>query len=299
MGKLIILRGVPASGKSTWAAKWVGEDDNRIRVSRDGIRLAAFCQLRDVDEMAVTRLQNVLLEDAMSENYDIVLDNTNLVARYVKIVLRIAKKHGYEVEFKDFEVSIAEALDRDYQRYSKVGPDVIYNYFDRFVQGSKLPPIPTIDDDVESKFTTYVPNKDLPTAYIFDIDGTLAHINPENPRDVYDASRAKEDLLDEAVFNILDMIVWSGVEVILMSGRVEAHREETEEWLEDKLIGYADLHMRAYGDMRKDSIVKHELFYEHVANNYNVLGVFDDRKQVVDMWREIGLKCFQVQDGDF
>ena len=31
----------------------------------------------------------------------------------------------------------------------------------------------------------------------------------------------------------------------------------------------------------------------------NVAMVFDDRNQVVDMWRQNGLTCFQVADGNF
>jgi predicted kinase len=39
MGKLILTRGVPASGKSTWAKAWVEEDPlNRVRVNRDNLR---------------------------------------------------------------------------------------------------------------------------------------------------------------------------------------------------------------------------------------------------------------------
>ena len=30
-----------------------------------------------------------------------------------------------------------------------------------------------------------------------------------------------------------------------------------------------------------------------------VLCVFDDRQKVVDMWRELGLTCMQVDKGDF
>lgn len=85
-----------------------------------------------------------------------------------------------------------------------------------------------------------------------------------------------------------------------MSGRDGISRELTEKWLEGKDIPYRALFMRAEGDQRKDSIVKKELFDEHVRNNYYVRGVFDDRDQVVSMWRkELGLTCFQVNYGDF
>jgi hypothetical protein len=57
--------------------------------------------------------------------------------------------------------------------------------------------------------------------------------------------------------------------------------------------------MRPAADSRKDSIVKAELFWEHVAPHWNVRGVIDDRDQVVAMWRALGLMCAQVAPGDF
>lgn len=39
MNKIIICRGIPASGKSTWAKQWVLEDpEHRIRINQDDIR---------------------------------------------------------------------------------------------------------------------------------------------------------------------------------------------------------------------------------------------------------------------
>ena len=57
--------------------------------------------------------------------------------------------------------------------------------------------------------------------------------------------------------------------------------------------------MRPAGDRRRDSIVKAELFDRKVRDEYRVLVVLDDRKQVVDMWRSLGLTCLQVAEGDF
>ena len=57
--------------------------------------------------------------------------------------------------------------------------------------------------------------------------------------------------------------------------------------------------MRATGDPRKDSIVKREIFDREIRDRYRVVGVFDDREQVVQMWRALGLTVFQVAEGDF
>jgi hypothetical protein len=64
-------------------------------------------------------------------------------------------------------------------------------------------------------------------------------------------------------------------------------------------VPYDALFMRPAGDSRKDSIVKRELFDRHVAGRWAVRGVIDDRRQVVEMWRAMGLMCAQVAPGDF
>jgi hypothetical protein len=53
------------------------------------------------------------------------------------------------------------------------------------------------------------------------------------------------------------------------------------------------------GDMRNDSIVKEEIYEEHIKPRFNVRFVLDDRDRVVKMWRENGLKVLQVAEGDF
>lgn len=118
-------------------------------------------------------------------------------------------------------------------------------------------------------------------------------------RDIYDGSRALEDALNVPVSTMVEAMRDSGVEIIFMSGRSDEFREVTEEWLDMHGFGDHELHMRAHGDQRKDSIVKHELFWNEVADRYNVIGAVDDRNQVVDLWRSMGITCFQVNYGDF
>ncbi len=57
--------------------------------------------------------------------------------------------------------------------------------------------------------------------------------------------------------------------------------------------------MREAGNTENDAIIKRRMFDEHIRANYNVLGVFDDRDRVVEMWRSLGLTCFQVDKGNF
>lgn len=57
--------------------------------------------------------------------------------------------------------------------------------------------------------------------------------------------------------------------------------------------------MREDGDMTKDSTVKKNIYQNNISIRYSVELVLDDRQQVVNMWRDIGLTCYQVAFGDF
>ena len=84
--------------------------------------------------------------------------------------------------------------------------------------------------------------------------------------------------------------------LIFVSGRSDDYRKQTEEWLEKYDISYNALYMRKYKDHRDDVIVKGELADE-IEKEYNILGVFDDRKKVIDMWINRGIFVFDVGQG--
>ena len=92
----------------------------------------------------------------------------------------------------------------------------------------------------------------------------------------------------------------AGYRIVFCSGRTDGSRASTAAWLAEHVgVPYEALHMRAAGDQRKDSIVKAEIFEKHIRHAYRVVGVLDDRMQVVRMWRALGLTVLQVAEGDF
>lgn len=146
--------------------------------------------------------------------------------------------------------------------------------------------------------TTYVPNRQLAPAWIVDIDGTMT-LGPHQ-RTPFQWHKVGGDLPNGPIISIVRALRYDGYDIVFLSGRSEECREQTEAWIRRYFLrGTYPLFMRAAGDFRKDGIVKGELFDEHVRHEYNVQGVFDDRQQVVDMWREIGLTCLQVAPGQF
>jgi hypothetical protein len=134
---------------------------------------------------------------------------------------------------------------------------------------------------------------------IFDLDGTFAFLGDRSP---YDATRAEGDEVNAAVHFVYQAIRAGKPEtaILLVSGREERWRPETERWLARHGITYDALYLRQTGDRRKDTVVKREIYDRHIAGKYAVQVVFEDRDQVVRLWRdELELPCFQVAWGDF
>ncbi len=134
-------------------------------------------------------------------------------------------------------------------------------------------------------------------AIICDIDGTIAKMVSRGP---YDWDRVDEDEPKQAIIDVLHTYTYMGVEIILLTGRDGIAEKKTREWLADCDVPFDFLYIRKTGDIRKDTIIKREIYDNHIKDEFEVLFVLDDRDQVVKMWREdLGLTCLQVDYGDF
>lgn len=153
-------------------------------------------------------------------------------------------------------------------------------------------------------------------AFIFDIDGTLSdcshrisHIVQDDVDQFLgvsfykDYDKFNELLINDNPFqNVVDLcrlLYQSGEEIILVTGRSDKYAQLTQEWLAKNLVSYSLLYMRKEGDKRPDYVVKREIYFEYIYDRYEVKGVFEDRKRVVQMWRSLGITCHQVQEGDY
>ena len=151
-------------------------------------------------------------------------------------------------------------------------------------------------------------------AYIWDLDGTLANIEHrlhfiKLPDDtpMYTDWKADWNAFNEACVDdlpithniLLCQFLASQFDIIICTGRMGAYsvHGKTIDWLNKQDIPFARLLMRADKDYRSDHVVKSEMLDTLLNDGYEILGVFDDRKQVVDMWRNRGLMCYQVAEG--
>lgn len=143
--------------------------------------------------------------------------------------------------------------------------------------------------------------------YIFDIDGTLAdlshrlHFIQKEPADWtgFFAACPGDKQIPE-IATVAKSLSKSSYKIVMITGRSDEIRDETEEWLDRYNIPWDALYMRKAGDHREDSVVKAELLDTCLRNMPGtILGVFEDRQQVVDMYRAKGLRVFQVAEGKF
>ena len=137
--------------------------------------------------------------------------------------------------------------------------------------------------------------------WIFDIDGTLA--DHQGLRSPYDESKVSEDSPITPVWAVLNCLI-KEYKIIFVSGRTTICEEATNYWLWKHLPNRSlfykpyDLYMRQAGDNRKDSIVKKEIYDTKILPYYNIIGVFDDRLQVLNMLWENNIFTFSVNQGN-
>lgn len=322
-----VLCGLPASGKSTEALKWLkGEPNRRVRINYDDLRKEMFgadWTWNRKDENAVQARAVQMFEDALKLGMSVIIDNTNLSAKVRQSWLDRALVHNIEAQVDEIGSStpIWDLIERDSKRgQNRVGRAVIERMalFNGFIDWN----------DRE----TY-PNEGF---VICDLDGTLADIShrrkfvdgtircsacgdclPPNidpgPETLHAECNAPlttkkdwksffanvaDDALNAPVAELLDLFADNGYHILLVSGRpITPCGIPTEEWLQRHEVRYDHLFMRQGGDSRADTIVKREILDLLPIDRIDY--VLDDRSSVVQMWRDAGLFVLQVDKGDF
>ena len=143
---------------------------------------------------------------------------------------------------------------------------------------------------------------------IFDLDGTLALIdkrrdlatkdNGKMDWDVFfDPKNIDLDLPNQPVIQMADLLS-TDYRIWILSGRSDVTHQATRDWLNKHGVYYDHLVMRPQNYLYMPDNDLKQMWLDSIGVD-NVAMVFDDRNQVVDMWRKNGLTTFQVADGDF
>ena len=147
MKTLLVLQGLPASGKSTYAVKWVNEDpEHRLRINQDSIR-TMFGKYWLEDKIQLKKRESItsnitmeLLKQSMFNQFDIVLDNMNLNSKILDTIknyvnyfnIKYPDLQAYKIEYKLFKEPLQTLIDRDSKRDISVGANVITNLYNRY-----------------------------------------------------------------------------------------------------------------------------------------------------------------------
>jgi len=118
-----------------------------------------------------------------------------------------------------------------------------------------------------------------------------------------DPDNISGDEPNELVVSVLRDWRERGKHIVIVSARNDKNRAVTEQWLAKYGIHYDALYMRPDGDYRPDNVFKQELLDNIRKGGEDLIErVYDDRNQVVDMWRANGIDCIQVvprEKGEF
>jgi len=148
-------------------------------------------------------------------------------------------------------------------------------------------------------------------AYIFDLDGTLCDATPRYKRYVEGCNdwekfyeHCDEDYPHFTVCEVLQALHNAGFDILFVTGRRESARKPTLKWIENNLgkdIAVSEhLFMRSAEDgFREDYVSKCRNYREYIKDKWTIRGVFEDRDQCVRAWRDLGLRCYQVDYGNY
>jgi hypothetical protein len=266
--------------------------------------------VKGVTEGRINVARDGAISSLLKRGISVVCDDTNLPRRSVRDLARVAAKlctPGNQIEWfvnDDFvAVPLETCIERDKKRGEMggryVGATVIKDMYNRYIHGETMLEIPEQSELWGGNNPDVMPYQALPgtpLAVIIDIDGTIALRGTRSP---FDESRVAEDAPNWPILNLATSFMAQGFRGIVVSGRTDGCKDATIMWLDKYLPAWSDLHMRPAGDTRKDSIVKSEIFDDYIREYYNVQYVLDDRNQVVEMWRSLGLTVLQVAEGNF
>jgi predicted kinase len=304
MQKVILCKGIPASGKSTWAKQEVAKDPNNwARINNDDLREMLNQSVWSKDyEKIITNTRNYLIEDILKRGKSIIIDNLNINNIHFEDVCKIVSRINADiiVEEKVFYIDLQDALERNSKRTgcARLADNVIIQWwnksgrqnFKNYISKTK-----TFKRHNSANICILQQDKNLPKAAIFDLDGTMCIISNRNP---YDTFLCEQDLPNQYVIDLCKMLASQNIKIFFFTGREDKFKIQTTNWLDKYFAGEYELHMRKSSDFRKDRVIKQEIFESVAKDKYNIVAVVDDRLQVCQMWHQLGLPIFRVGNPD-
>lgn len=277
--KITMLKGLPGSGKSTFARQAVKDSGNSGRINRDDLRAMLFnSEWNGKREQVTVDCEKAIADVLLAHGMNPIIDDTNLGAKHRQIWSDFAKSHEEAFVPHDMGVDISTCIERDSKRVSGVGKAVIHRMA---LQNGMI-------DWGESPIV------------LCDIDGTLADgrhrehfvVGEKKDWDSYYSLLENDSPIDAVVRWVREL--YKDHTICLMSGRPDTYQLKTMIWLMLNSIPYHWIFMRGGGDKRPDIQIKGD-FLKHLPKE-KIAFAIDDRPCVIrEVWRANGVRVIPVR----
>lgn len=247
------------------------------------------------------------IQQAMTQGYDIVVDNMNLNPKTVSDLIEYVEYHNranqergsgdcqYTIEYKDFFIPVEECIRRDAMREQPMGAKVIKDTWRRYRDF-------IIQENIKNMLSKSAEHVDGGHPVILvDMDATLCLNTTGRP--YYGDGAAEGMLNDIAIEGTCTLVrrMYEKCKVFIVTGR-EGTPEivaATKEWLAKHDIKVDELFFRPVKDYSPGAECKKKIYEDNIKGKYNVQFVLEDNYKCVEMWREQGLTCLQPNEGKF
>lgn len=261
-----MLRGLPASGKTTWAKKQL-DLGGYFRISLKDIEENIIGKNSKKRKMLARKYRREMVEDIMSNNKgNIILDDYNLSINFEREIEKLCLEYGYDFILNDsfLEVSVKECVGRDLKRHDSIGQHKIQKLYNELIA-------PKYQRNLESNFKKK-------RAVIVSLDKT-PRLEP-----------------NYFILSIIDSLqeTFGGVylDVIFL---VNSHNcNEFTEWADKYLIDYSKVITRdiseepSITDFKLQEILK-------IEEEYAILGIIEENEVIATTWEQMGYNVLKTR----
>lgn len=326
-GRLIIMHGLPGSGKST-IARGIAEKDphNTVIVERNELRTMMFGAKYHThtpdkkSEQQVTHVQQDLIKKGLEAGKTVINSDTNLNPRFLSQMFQIADKYHADVEQKYVDVPVDVAKERNRLRGEKgerfVPENIIDSMAERayddeghlkeFVVGKNNNVFAVshhtkgsrIIDEFNEELSKMNPmlNK---TVVVLDMDGTLFDNHSDSVKFLKNGGkkdfpafyRAIADApVNEDVRNLVNkMRSDDNLNIVAVTGRSDDYAGFLVDAIRRSGANISRLIMKRQGDMRSSSFHKADTVKKLRQEGYIICHAIDDRTEDLEMFNRSGI----------
>lgn len=327
---LTMLQGLNGSGKTTYAESIIKANPNTVRVSKGEaaktLGLAYVTYWNAHNKARVLHERDTKIIELLKSKKSVICDDTNLDSLHSHRLKEIASENGATFKIVFLNTPVEECIRRDNLRvgFEHTGERVIREMAERFkITGKSLEvgkettdPIPEAHSSTSTTSTPIVlpppeevplktpdtfsqekvfekvePNESLMGVILCDLDA----ISCLGERDPDDFSRAHLDKVNVPVKKILmAMHKYMNYQIVYLTNREGKHRPPTLRFLAANFCPLGPILMRVDGDMRKEWMVKGDLFNTYIRDKYNPAFVINSDDKMGIFWKSIGLHVLRV-----